>query len=355
MILQRYILRELLVNFIVAWAIVIAVFAIGLIFQTVRDTTGGLADVLLRTSVIALAYATPWAIIIASATAATLTYGRLAADNEIDAIRTSGIHLNRVVMPGLLFGFILTGAAFVIHQEILPRALFARRNLVNELALSVLQRPPQGKQTFRLGGEVMLAYLDAKDGRFINPVVTLYTKDGQMQLQGREARAVIDPESRTVSIILVDGQITVHSNGKMTVVGTFRGEYEKPLPLEPPMTVPEAPGDMTREQLELLIAPGHRGHTQFGANTEYWSRYGRSFAPLALILLAIPVGLMVRKGSRLAGLGMALPSLLGYIVLMLLFEGFGRRGRLAPEIASFAPSSIMLVIAFGALFRVYRR
>jgi lipopolysaccharide export LptBFGC system permease protein LptF len=138
-------------------------------------------------------------------------------------------------------------------------------------------------------------------------------------------------------------------------VGTFRGEHEQNLPIEPPLEYPEAVGDMTRDQIEKHISPGEKGFGHPGSVTEYWGRYGRSLAPLALTLIAVPVGLMVRKGSRLAGLGMALPALLGYIVLMMSFEGLGRRGRIAPEIAGLAPSAILMLLSTVMLVRVFRR
>jgi lipopolysaccharide export LptBFGC system permease protein LptF len=322
-----------------------------------RDSSGNFIELLVRTGSIAFAYATPWALLIACTVAATLTYGRLAADNEIDAIRTSGVHLNTVVMPGVLFALVVTGLSLVIYQEILPRALFARRNLLRELAVTVLHNPPPGRQSFRLGDRVTLAYQDARDGRIFMPVLDLYDKEGDHEatLSGLEARAVFAPGEPPV-VTLLEGEFRRYGpNGSLTAVGTFNGEHSFPLPIDPTIPKPQASGDMTMEQLEEHIAPGHPGWGDARAVTEYYSRFGRSVGPVALILMAIPLGMFVRKGSRLAGLGMALPPLLGYIVLMLLFEGFGRRGRIPPLVAGTAASLSLLLLSAALLVRAYRR
>lgn len=355
MILQRYILRELAVAFALAFAAMIAVFAIAMALQTLRTAPSGALDLLVRLAPTAVAYASPWAVLVAATVATTLVFGRLAADNELDAVRTSGIHIARVLAPGLVFAVALCGVSWGIVQEILPRALFERRNLVRESAFAVLRHPPPGRQTLRVGDNVVLAYQDASDGRLRLPVVQIL-RDGRVQqeFRGREATIELAPGSPPALVVL-DGQLTSLNDRGEQIEARLPAKFSQPLPLQPPSTAPDSVGDMTRRQLAEWMAPGGVGATDWKAWTEFWTRQGKALAPLALVLISMVLGIGVRKGSRLAGLGMALPPLLGYIVLMFVFESLGRRGHVPTMVAGLAPSGVLLATGTILAFRVSRQ
>ena len=62
-------------------------------------------------------------IIPASALVSTvMTYGRVASDNELVTMRASGIHVLRVIVPGVLFGLLASFFLLVINDWVVPRA-----------------------------------------------------------------------------------------------------------------------------------------------------------------------------------------------------------------------------------------
>src|SRR6185436_19898532 len=67
------------------------------------------------------------------------------------------------------------------------------------------------------------------------------------------------------------------------------------------------------------------------------TRYASSVAPMLLVMVAMPVGIMVSRGSRLAGLGAALPPLLIYFIAYFIFQGLGARNKVSPYLASYLP------------------
>ncbi len=89
--------------------------------------------------------------------------------------------------------------------------------------------------------------------------------------------------------------------------------------------------------------------------TAYYSRVAQSLAPLCLVLMAVPVGVVVRRGSRLAGLGAALPPLLLYMVTFLAFRGMGDSGGVPPQVAAFVPDALLLVIGGFLLWGMSRK
>src|SRR5215467_6707829 len=113
MLIQRYIFRQLLLTFLFTFFAMIAVFWIGMTIQAMRSLGGAWADFFIKTVPVLFIGACPWALLLSSTTATTLTYGRLSADNELNAIRTSGVHTNTIILPGLVFALIIGAANLV--------------------------------------------------------------------------------------------------------------------------------------------------------------------------------------------------------------------------------------------------
>jgi lipopolysaccharide export system permease protein len=52
--------------------------------------------------------------------AACVVYGRLAHDNEITAVKAAGVHLGRLVAPGVLLGLVMAGGTLAMYYEFIP-------------------------------------------------------------------------------------------------------------------------------------------------------------------------------------------------------------------------------------------
>src|SRR5580704_3444221 len=76
--------------------------------------------------------------------ATCVVYGRLAADNEILAIRAAGINLITVVWPGLFLGIVMSAATMSLYYRIIPYTHRLLREMVyndaEELLYSMLAR-----------------------------------------------------------------------------------------------------------------------------------------------------------------------------------------------------------------------
>src|SRR6266446_4239290 len=66
--------------------------------------------------------------------AALLVFGRMSADNEITAIRASGVGLGRVASPVILLALLMTALCFYINTTLAPMCRFQFRTLFLQLA-----------------------------------------------------------------------------------------------------------------------------------------------------------------------------------------------------------------------------
>jgi lipopolysaccharide export system permease protein len=76
--------------------------------------------------------------------AACVVYGRLAADNEILAIRAAGVNIIQVVRPGLILGVVMSVATIGLYYHVIPYTHYLLREMVfhdaEEMLYSVLRR-----------------------------------------------------------------------------------------------------------------------------------------------------------------------------------------------------------------------
>jgi len=353
-ILQRYILRELVVAFSFAFSVVMAVSLVGTMFQVFRAFEGLGWTLLLQVGPLAAGYVAPYALLVASATATTLVYGRMSAENEINAMRTSGIPAMRILAPAVLFGLFLAAAGYALHEHATPAARDGRRRILRESILHVLKVPPPGLQRFSLG-DYRLSYTDYRNGRLERPTLLRFQPDGKLAFEYHAPEGTILVENGMPVIVMsrprgvqFDPDGTEHrfdAGSDIRVVLELKDVRPDERRLE----------DRPRKELEELLQSGALGRRdRVKAETFLHTRRAQSFAPLLLVLVSAPIGIFVRRGSRLAGLGAALPPLLVHFIASFAFQGMGERGRLDPMIAAWAPDAILAALAavlFSGLLR----
>jgi lipopolysaccharide export system permease protein len=356
-ILQRYIFRELLVTFAAAFAILVAVCSVGLIFQMFRSAEGITLSLIRDALPVAFSYMAPWALIVAATLASTMVYGRLAAENEIDAMRTSGIHMGRIVAPALLFAVCVFILGFFTQHELAPWARFTRRGIIGETILALLKHPPPGYTNIKVSGRHRLTYLDANEKLITEPTLAIFNDKGELTQQFHGSTGMIEVvDERMVTITIRQGSITVWEtvDGRLNeIVEGFIGERVLTVQMEDPTARNKGPED--RSGLDLVSEWSRsEGIYRNVLYTELHLRFAKALGPICLILLGIPIGIRVKKGTKMSGLGMALPPLLVYFLLFFVGQSLAQRRLVAPEVGAYAPNALVLGVAVVLMWKVVR-
>src|SRR6185369_13240601 len=79
-----------------------------------------------------LTFSIPWGLL----TALLLTFGRMSADNELIALRSSGVSIPRICVPIFVLAVSLTGVCFWINADVAPRAAQRMSDALFEVATS---------------------------------------------------------------------------------------------------------------------------------------------------------------------------------------------------------------------------
>ena len=127
----------------------------------------------------------------------------------------------------------------------------------------------------------------------------------------------------------------------------FRAELEVPTTGEENADVKVFIGPARKERLRKYIIPMYR--------VEYWKKFAIPFACLAFGLVGVPLGLIVRRGGRMVGLGVGLGVITLYYVLLTVGEKIAvRTSVLPPFLGAWLPNILTCVMGIILITRTIR-
>jgi lipopolysaccharide export system permease protein len=134
-ILPWYILRLHLVPFLVGFGAVTFIFEIDVLFEylDLLITRGVPAGAVLQLFGLSMGFVLGMSVPCAVLVAVLMTFGRLSQDNEITALRASGIHLFRVIVPSLVFAGALAVGLVFFNNYVYPETNHAFANLIVDI------------------------------------------------------------------------------------------------------------------------------------------------------------------------------------------------------------------------------
>lgn len=348
-ILRNYVLREHVGPFLMAMTVFTFVLLVGNLVKLadlVVNKGVGLSYVarfFLYLIPFLLSYTIPMALL----TAVLLAFGRLAQDNELTALRASGISFWRLIVPCLFVGLLGSLLLVVLNDRILPEAHLASRRMLKELGL---KRPT--------------AYLEA--GTFVKDfppyVLFVYGIDGARLSKvriyepqpGRPTRTIVAengefvplPEQQQVRLKLVDGSSDeADAKNPAIVYKAYFKTYYITLNLAqgaPGGALEKKPKEMTLRELRAEIA--RLNDVQIDPTPlwlEYHKKIAQPFACLAFVLIGLPLALLAKRGERLIGFGLSLVVFVVYYLILLAANALTLKGWLTPQLAMWVPNAVV--------------
>jgi lipopolysaccharide export system permease protein len=374
MVLHGYVLRDLLGTLILAFLIVMGLMFLFLTLEAGRRAGVDAASLILlapHAVPFGLKYALPVSLLLA----VTFTFSRLAADNEITALRAAGSSLWPLVAPVILVSLLLSLGLLSVTMVWLPRAHFAKRRILRQAGLNVLENLPPGEHQFQFG-RVRLHYGSAdRERRIMRDIVVSEVRRVRgdrhllphLKITAREARWTFDRTTDVLHFELRDSQWTEY--------GEKKGNQQKICPGVVPFRIDlgnlnprraKRTSDYSLSELlgllgfirDVPLRTQIRMYRWSPAELEYelHARFAESFSPLIMALLGMPLGILVRtRGKLVAFFAGFLPVVGFYYPLTLAGAGLGTSGSLAAPVAAWGPALIMGSIGAGLTWRMLSR
>jgi lipopolysaccharide export system permease protein len=211
-ILQKYVLKEHLFPFLMGFSVVTFILTMDLLFDYLDLLIGkGIPPfIVLQLFVYGLGWMIALSIPCAVLVASLMTFGRLSQDNEITAMRSSGMNAVSVMAPPLVTAVIISLLLSLFMNFILPDTNHAFANLLMDISK---KRPTaQIKEGVFIddfeGYSMLINKLDDRTGKMSS--VTIYdfhTGSVPTTIFAKKGRLSFSEDKNTLTLYLQDGEI----------------------------------------------------------------------------------------------------------------------------------------------------
>ena len=357
-LMDIYILRRFTVYFALTLAVFVFLFETFTFFELLDDIARHHVAFLIVINY--FRYLTPYLVFnlapLGALVSVLVTLGIMSKNNEIVAIKASGISLHRLVIPLLVAGVVLAGAMLLVNETYLPYANQRQDALRNQIK----GRPPQTythPQRWIFGENSKIYNYD-----LFSPLQNLFGGLSVLEIDPatfnvrRRIFATRAHWSASQKIWLLEsGWVRDFSGGSITRFDQFNVQAFPEL-TEPPeyfnREVRQA-FQMNWSELNRYIEDlRHAGFDVAGLSVQWHVKIAYPLIAPVSMLLAIPFAFLVGSRGAIGGVSIGIAIGIGYWSIARLMEAMGGVGQLPPFLAGWSPDLIFFFIGLYFFFKI---
>lgn len=286
--------------------------------------------------------------------AVLLSFGRLSADSEIVALKTSGISLYQMIVPVMIFTGLVTLLALLL-------ALYARpwgnSNLKASLYEIAKTRASAGlrERVFNDDFAGLVIYVEHIEppGDRLEGILISDARDPNQRntVLAKNGFVVGNEEAHTITLRLLDGSIHTFLPGEKSYHKTDFTTYDVSLNLAVALARfsqrEKDAQEMTLGELRTEIAQRRAAGRPVNSElVELHRKFSLPFACLVFGLVGVPLGVQPVRAVRSRSFSVSLVLIFAYYLLLTAGEALAEKGRLPAIIALWIPNVVF--IALGA-------
>jgi lipopolysaccharide export system permease protein len=350
-ILDSYLLREMAGPFLFAFGAFLLFWALNIFFLAADYIINQHAPffLVLRFVIFRIPQAIPMAFPFGCLFAALLAMGRVMGDNEVTAMRTSGIPVLRIAVAPIAFGIVMFLIAYGMNEYVAPASVDLSTRTFYQIiyhtdALPVepqfFRKDPDTGNTFYVGqvapdNRTMLDVQIFKPAKFGPWNETLQAKTASVKTSSLILHDVIDTRYNE------DGFVTNQQRVKEVSIGLPLGETASQFVSQ----VNNDPWTMSskslRTQVNALQSQGIGGTAMGNLQINLADKLAWPFACIIGVVVAVPLALRFGRRGRMLGIALSIVAFFAYYLMVSAASAFGRNGALNPYLAAWLPNIII--------------
>jgi len=363
-IINRYIFREIASSFIIILFILTFVLLMGKILQ-IMDlminkgiSVFTIAKLILFLLPSFMLFTIPIALLIAI----LIAMGRLSADNEITALKTSGISLMQIYYPVAIVSLITFIITIIVGYFLVPQSNFATKRLLFTIAQQNANIGIKEK-VFNSDFKGFLLYAEniPVDKNYMEGVIVSDNRiiGEQNTILAKKAFLVSDPESMTVKLKLENGSIHTVSSDLKNYRKIDFDSYDIKLDLSTALAnldeSSKSSTEMTMtELLEKMKNPGMDKTAIRELAIEVHKKFSIPLSCIFFGLLALPLGIKSHRAVKSQGFAVGIIVVSLYYLLRIGGEALVETGHLSPEVGVWTPNFIFAFLGIYLLYMANR-
>jgi lipopolysaccharide export system permease protein len=353
--LQLYLLRQLLLALVFAVGAMLFIAFPCIAAAAVHKLENANVLLVFNYLPIVLQNLAPYVIPMGFLLAVVATYGRLAAENEWTAILMAGFRPHTMFLPAAAIALALGSGMYWMVSEELPNLKKREKEFLVAALRSSILHPSPGRNGIEFGGFILNG---SRDGDLF--------REAYIRRPGSDGEAAMTVRAETARLQLEENQLLVEMTGVETV-GTDNSAKISTEHVEWTFDLSEFVHDNPRaytsqryrtsgELRALLRGDESDAKQKHEYEYELHSRYAMSASCLLFLLLGAPTGLILRRGSRLGALAVAVSyALVYYLLSMRLGKELGIKQAVPAAIAAWSTTGLGSAIGLFLMRRAVRR
>jgi lipopolysaccharide export system permease protein len=348
-ILRNYFIKEFIGPLFLALGVLTFVMILGNLIKIAEMVINKGVDIysVSKLFVFMIPYLLTYTLPIAALTAVLLSLGRLSSDNEIIAIKASGINIFRLIVPLLIVGTMLSLLLVFFNDRVIPYAHFASRRTLMEVGVKNPTAALEPGVFINSFEKYVLFIYRIEDNKLYN--VRIYEPQ-----EGKPTRTIVAkrgefiaiPEKSMIKLKLIDGTADEPDPENMTNFYKLNFKtYFISLNLAQAQksdNIDKKPKDMTiKELLNEAKNLKEKGIDPTPLITEIHAKISMAFSCLAFILLGSSLAIITRRREKAINFGFTFVIVGVYYILFISAETLSLQGFINPAIAMWLPNIIL--------------
>jgi LPS export ABC transporter permease LptG len=350
-ILDRYLLGEMLGPFLFAFFAFLLFWALNIFFLAADYIINQHAPffLVLRFVLFRVPQAVPMAFPFACLFAGLLAMGRVMGDNEITAMRTSGIPVRRIVLTPLVFGLAMFVISYVTNEYVAPSSVDISTRTFYQIiyhtdALPVepqfFRKDPDTGNVFYVSqvapdNKTMLGVMVFKPARFNLWTETYQAKTATVQNSALVLHDVIHTRYNE------KGYVETQQHIKDATIGLPMAETAAQFMSSTTQDAYTMSSKQLAAQVRGLQMQGVGGTALGNLEISLAEKLAWPFACFIGMLLAVPLALRFGKRGRMLGTALAIIAFFIYYIMTSAANAFGRNAEINPYVAAWIPNIVM--------------
>ncbi len=360
--LHTYLVRQVFASLLMTVAIFTFVLLLGNVLKEVLAllvNQQASLGMLVKAVGLLIPYVLVFALPMGLLTATLLTFGRFSADNELTAVRASGISLLSLISPILVLSVLLSIACAFVNLQIAPRCRLAYKQLIFKTMNASLERIdtlfPE-RTIIRQFAPYIIYFGRNRGGELKHIEIYELEKSGTNVLSTWNAQSgaiSVDLPTKTIHLVLRNAWHVRLNEGERTPI--WFGEAPLAIELKERTEKEPGMGELTfAELLEKRREFKAKGISTTPVDVQIHSHVAFSFACIGFTLIGIPLGIRAHRRETSAGIALALILVVIYYSFLILGQSLDTRPELMPWLIIWLPNFFFQIVGMILLRRVNR-
>ncbi|MBU1127653.1 MAG: LptF/LptG family permease [Candidatus Omnitrophica bacterium] len=362
-IINRYLLKELAGPFFASLFVSTFILAAGNIMQTADMIMNKGVEIgyVVKIFLLFLPYVLIFTIPISVLSAVLLGFGRLSSDNEVTALRTSGISLRKMIFPVIICGFIVSLISIPLNDKILPQSEFAARKLIKKIGMkhpTALLEPG----VFVKGFKNYVVFIHGVKGDILQDIrIYQPREDGPTRtIVAKRGEIIPLPDENRVKLKLEDGMADeVIADRPDEFYKLSFQEYHMTLDLDETVDVNSIGKKAREKSIKELLADIEEMRDMkdikggdIPLRIEMHKKLAIAFSNLVFVLMGIPLAITTHRREKFIGFALAMALFLLYWGFMLGGIAFAIRGVIPPWAGVWSADIVLFIVGSVMLCKV---